>query len=776
VKKSFFALLLVLALLFSLCVTALAEDTYQVGDVVESDSEPAGTIPDNTYWERSEEDVLECAALPLGHQHDPVACYGGYICGLEDDPDHTHVNPGCYGTELVCSDHHTEDCYKTVTKWTLKASSPKPTTINVTVAVAYESALRPEDIGTVKLTVASQKTDGTDQSSVEYDVPVDGISFESTDRVMTFTMSGYERDGYECKAWLSNEVLSVGSQGGTAEVQIILDYWQEATIVLKKSFASESLLDAASAPETKLTLTSGAETLEATLNSENNWEYIETGKTFRAGSVWTVSQTQTVPTGYLTKSSLDEPQNQTVTLQPGENIIEVEDYFYKEGTLNVALNFDADSALQADDFPNGIEFEVTSPLGTASGTLNQFNDWQLIFLYIPYGDITWTLDLPDNTEYQLSSPTGGTFAFAEDNTDLELELLYAKNPGSFKIELHEQAYLIENGTLTATTVRDTGLESDSYSISISGANGSSVSLTDGQTATFNGYQGDSYTLSVSGGNYAVNLSQSSITIDDTTPTVDVYITYYYEEDTAPLAISGRVIDGTSGKALSGAGISFTPPANEGGAVGSAPGTVQTGADGVFSFPISYPGIYTLQETAAPKGYELNPTPVTVTVTENWSVETDSEGRKVITQNYIITHDGDVDDGGALVIKNKLLPTVDVSVEVKFVRDSTLQRPEKVTVVLYKDGVEYDRVTLTAKDNWYHKWEKLPGGYYYTADETAVPEGYIKYFVRDKNDITIVNSGTDIPVTGDDNGLLWAALGMLCLTGCAVLVRYRKKFE
>ena len=58
-------------------------------------------------------------------------------------------------------------------------------------------------------------------------------------------------------------------------------------------------------------------------------------------------------------------------------------------------------------------------------------------------------------------------------------------------------------------------------------------------------------------------------------------------------------------------------------------------------------------------------------------------------------------------------------------------PESITVVLYQNGEEYDRKTVTRKEGWSYRWDNLPmydasgDPYVYTVDEPDVPENYTK---------------------------------------------------
>ncbi|MDO4283989.1 MAG: Cna B-type domain-containing protein, partial [Eubacteriales bacterium] len=70
-----------------------------------------------------------------------------------------------------------------------------------------------------------------------------------------------------------------------------------------------------------------------------------------------------------------------------------------------------------------------------------------------------------------------------------------------------------------------------------------------------------------------------------------------------------------------------------------------------------------------------------------------------------------------------------------------ERPESVSVQLYRDGTAYGApVTLSAANEWWYRWNDLPVGSVWTVDEVSVPEGYTKSFTKNAdNAVVIVNT-------------------------------------
>jgi hypothetical protein len=68
-----------------------------------------------------------------------------------------------------------------------------------------------------------------------------------------------------------------------------------------------------------------------------------------------------------------------------------------------------------------------------------------------------------------------------------------------------------------------------------------------------------------------------------------------------------------------------------------------------------------------------------------------------------------------------------------------KRPEKVTVVLMKDGIQYDEVMLNDANNWRYTWENLDSDAEWRLVETDISNGYTVTSVRDGNTFVVTNT-------------------------------------
>lgn len=117
-----------------------------------------------------------------------------------------------------------------------------------------------------------------------------------------------------------------------------------------------------------------------------------------------------------------------------------------------------------------------------------------------------------------------------------------------------------------------------------------------------------------------------------------------------------------------------------------------------------------------------------------------------------------------ITNTKNFKEIDISVK-KLWYGAGVDHPDSVKVVLYRDGKEYETVTLSEKDNWYHEWKDLTDEFVWTVDEPSVPSGYTKYVLDDGNyNFTVTNTHVDIPKTGDNDRML--TFGILCGLGFA----------
>ena len=150
--------------------------------------------------------------------------------------------------------------------------------------------------------------------------------------------------------------------------------------------------------------------------------------------------------------------------------------------------------------------------------------------------------------------------------------------------------------------------------------------------------------------------------------------------------------------------------------------------------------WTVDEKEVPAGY-----------TKNVEVEeTVTEGK--YSYDYTITNTKD-------------FKYIDVSVK-KIWNGAGVAHPTSVKVTLYRNGVAYDTVTLSASNNWKYTWEDLTDEFTWEVDEPSVPSGYNKTVrVYNTYDYYISNTHEDNPKTGDFTSFLGlGALGMVGVIG------------
>jgi hypothetical protein len=78
--------------------------------------------------------------------------------------------------------------------------------------------------------------------------------------------------------------------------------------------------------------------------------------------------------------------------------------------------------------------------------------------------------------------------------------------------------------------------------------------------------------------------------------------------------------------------------------------------------------------------------------------------------------------------------------------SKVAQPQAVTVAIYANGVEYQRVTLNEENNWQYSWENTTGCVLWQAMELDVPEGYTLTVVQDGLSWVLTNTCKDDPET------------------------------
>ena len=132
-------------------------------------------------------------------------------------------------------------------------------------------------------------------------------------------------------------------------------------------------------------------------------------------------------------------------------------------------------------------------------------------------------------------------------------------------------------------------------------------------------------------------------------------------------------------------------------------------------------------------------------------------------------------------KNDTPPTpptypLDITVHKVWSDDNGKARPSSVTVTLYNGDIAYDRVRLSAHNNWTYTW-KDPNAYgNWQVIETNIPKGYVPSYSVSDNIVTVTNTRRLIQ-TGQLNWPIWvlggAGLALVALGG-AMLVKKKKQ--
>lgn len=108
--------------------------------------------------------------------------------------------------------------------------------------------------------------------------------------------------------------------------------------------------------------------------------------------------------------------------------------------------------------------------------------------------------------------------------------------------------------------------------------------------------------------------------------------------------------------------------------------------------------------------------------------------------------------------------------VKIWKDGGDNRPESVTVGIYKNGVFVRNVVLNASVGWTYSWGAVDDGSVWSVAETVIPDGYAVRIQENGRTFDIINvrsRGSDTPTTGDTYSvypylIIMAASGMLLI--------------
>lgn len=117
------------------------------------------------------------------------------------------------------------------------------------------------------------------------------------------------------------------------------------------------------------------------------------------------------------------------------------------------------------------------------------------------------------------------------------------------------------------------------------------------------------------------------------------------------------------------------------------------------------------------------------------------------------------------------------------RRNSKDRPSSVVVVLYQDGMEYDRLTLSDANDWQGEFVNLPYENEQTNNPFAyevkeeVPEKYRASYRTEGNKVTITNTRKGLIQTGQLNWPVYAFAGLgLCVLVAGVILLKKRKNE
>ena len=390
------------------------------------------------------------------------------------------------------------------------------------------------------------------------------------------------------------------------------------------------------------------------------------------------------------------------------------------------------------------------------------------------GEIRWTLNENKNLfegfwDWIVGNVSAGTFEngvltvlntrsrgnLVISKTVEDTKGLYADAEYSFTLDCSDDSF---DKTFTLKAGQNITIENIPY--------GTAYTLTEDTT-------GAAFTSSVTDdGNGRIWAEETRITVTNT---------YAYSNHNQPLSLI-KVDSNDSTKVISGAGFTLYADANLTTKVGEE---VFSDENGALALPIETAGTYYLAETTAPTGYHVNNQVYRITAEEKTVVKNAGTADAVTEFQMHIriegltgTTENQIDY--TYLMKNTAIQSVEVSVT-KVWYGAGVTHPTSVKITLYRDGVEYDTVTLSAENKWTYTWEELTDEFQWTVDEPSVPSGYVKHIRRNEYNFTVYNTHVDNPKTGDFTDLsgmmLMLALGVAGFGICATaLILPRKKRE
>lgn len=179
--------------------------------------------------------------------------------------------------------------------------------------------------------------------------------------------------------------------------------------------------------------------------------------------------------------------------------------------------------------------------------------------------------------------------------------------------------------------------------------------------------------------------------------------------------------------------------------------------------------------------------VTTKTGDTGTIAKDGTSTAVFTNTKDVTPiDPDPDDSSLTVKKEWIL-------------DDGGKATDSVTVVLLRDGKEYEKVELSDRNNWTFTWTGLSDGHIWTVDEVNVPDGFTVKVDQNGMIFTITNDDKptdpgdptdpakptdpekptgDVPKTGDETNLaLWLVLlGISGMGAMITLLGSKRKYK
>lgn len=117
------------------------------------------------------------------------------------------------------------------------------------------------------------------------------------------------------------------------------------------------------------------------------------------------------------------------------------------------------------------------------------------------------------------------------------------------------------------------------------------------------------------------------------------------------------------------------------------------------------------------------------------------------------------------------------------KNNSEDRPSSVEVILYQDGAEYERMTLSAANGWEGEFINLPyeneqtGKAFEYEVKEVVPEKYRASYKVEANSVTITNTRRGLIQTGQLNWPVYVFGGMgLCVLVAGVILLKKRKNE